>query len=74
MKPNGIRLGVDGSGLTMRVTQPTRTEDKVWDAVREAIDEGWTPKRFAIEVAQAWTDAVKEDARHAIDAVRKEFP
>ena len=74
MKPLGVRLGVGASGsLTVGVTKPTYTEDKVWDAVREAINEGWTPKRFRAEVADAWETAIKDDARDAIKAVRKEM-
>lgn len=62
MKSPGIRLGLNGS---MRVVMPTRVEDKVWDAVREAIDAGWTPQQFRYEIADAWEEHLRDDAKAA---------
>ena len=36
-------------------------EDKVWDAVEEAINEGWTVDRFRKECAIAWVDTLKNN-------------
>lgn len=50
----------------MYVHKPTRTEDAIWNAVEQAINEGWTPKQFKSEVASAWEERLKEDAKQAV--------
>jgi hypothetical protein len=57
-KPMGMTAG-------FQIIRPTRTEDKVWDAVEEAISENWTPERFIREAQQAWESALKEQIRYA---------
>ena len=54
-------------GLTpmFQILRPSRTEDKIWEAVQEAIVEGWSPERFKREVAQAWDEELKEQAKEA---------
>lgn len=66
MKPLGLTL-------FMQVVHPTRAEDKVWEAVQEAICAGWTPVRFMREAREAW-HAAKEDEVKADDSAftRKE--
>lgn len=59
MKPYGM-------DMAFRVITPTQTEDKIWEAVREAINEGWTPERFKHEAADAWKHALRQDAEHAV--------
>ena len=64
MKPNGVRIGIQSDGSpTMYVPKITRTEDKIWEAVEEAISEGWTPRQFRIEVEESWEYAIKEKMR-----------
>ena len=55
-------------GLTpaFHVTMPSKTEDRIWDAVEEAIEAGWTPVRFKHEVAAAWEAILKKAAKDAI--------
>ena len=54
-------------GMTpmMQVIRPTPIEDRIWDAVSEAIAAGMTPERFRSEVAQAWEHELREEAKHA---------
>ena len=71
MKPNGIEVGLYHNGqLTFRATQPTRTEDAIWDAVEIAINEGWDAHRFRNEVADAWADKLKQDAKEAAEILK----
>ena len=46
----------------MRVVMPSKAEDKIWDAVEEAIEAGWTPQRFKNEVANAWEEYFRRTA------------
>lgn len=58
-KPNGIGL-TERNGLpTLQAIYPSRAEDKVWDAVEEAICAGWNPKRFITEAESAWAEVLK---------------
>ena len=59
MKPLGITVG-------MRLVQPTRVEDKIWEAVQEAVLAGWDVRKFRIEAASAWEHELKEQARSAV--------
>lgn len=65
-KPLGCAFTVDEHGLPhIGVRMPSRVEDSVWDAVREAIAAGWTVERFRRECASAWDDALNEDRKSA---------
>lgn len=59
MKPPGLSL------LPMRVIMPSHVEDKIWDAVEEAIRAGWTPSQFRAEASDAWQHELKAQARDA---------
>jgi hypothetical protein len=54
-------------GLTplFKVIIPSKVEDKIWEAVEEAISSGWSPRQFKIEAANAWEHRLKEDAKYA---------
>ena len=73
MKPPGLVIGMNSAGLVMRVTHPTHTEDKVWDAVQEAFAEGWTADRFRREVLSAWIQCAEEIAEAAASDAKKAF-
>jgi len=62
MKPLGVEINMAGS---MSVTHPSKVEDAIWDAVEEAINAGWTPRQFKNEIAAAWVERLKQDARDA---------
>lgn len=63
MKP----LGLDAA---LNVKMPSRAEDAIWEAVREAINANWTPEQFRNEVISAWQDALRDDAKHAEQVFR----
>ena len=68
MKPSGVRIGIGPNGPVMGVPRITRTEDAIWSAVQEAIDEGWTVEDFRRECASAWAQKLsdeREDAKKA---------
>lgn len=58
MKPLGVTAD-------LRVRMPSRAEDMIWEAVREAINDGMTPEQFKSEAAEAWQECLKEDGKHA---------
>jgi hypothetical protein len=60
MKPLGMAFAPDAS---LHVLKPSRVEDKVWDAVQEAIIAGWTPRQFVSEAADAWSQELRNEAR-----------
>ncbi len=62
MKPPGLRVGREGS---LHVIRSTRTEDNVWEAVSEAVAEGWTVEQFRTECEQAWAEALRQQAEDA---------
>jgi hypothetical protein len=64
-KPYGLGIGLSESAVTLSVIRPSRAEDLLWDAVREAVTAGWSPERFRSEVASAWEEALKDDAKDA---------
>ena len=66
MKPNGVRFHLDNQGLRLHLHKPTRTEDAIWNAVEEAVNEGWTPKQFMDEVISAWEEKLQQYAKQAI--------
>ena len=67
MKPTGIAIGLLTDGqLSFRTTQPTRTEDAIWEAVELAINEGWDARKFRSEAAAAWSERLREDAKDAV--------
>lgn len=59
MKPPGVSL------FPLRVITPSPVEDKIWDAVQEAIIAGWTPRKFRSEAASAWGHELREMAKDA---------
>jgi hypothetical protein len=72
MKPLGISMTFDANGLPrLGCPRPSGAEDAIWDAVRQAIGEGMTPKRFKEEVAQAWEQELRDDMKAAGDELRK---
>ncbi len=58
MKPNGLTWD-------LKVIKPTQTEDAIWEAVRLAIIEQWTPKQLKCEIAEAWEYELKEEIKSA---------
>lgn len=60
MKPLGIQLGIGPNGPTLGCRMPTSVEDKVWDAVQEAIEAGWTVEQFRRECAEAWKGLLRD--------------
>ena len=66
MKPLGLRLTANNQGVGLNVHKPSRTEDAIWNAVEEAINEGWTPKQFKDEVISAWEEKLQQDAKQAV--------
>jgi N-acetylglucosamine kinase-like BadF-type ATPase len=68
-RPLGIGLAVADGALTFRVQPIDRAADRVWDAVREAIDAGMTPERFRSEAAEAWEHHLTEDGKHAAETL-----
>lgn len=71
MKPNGIRLRNDTDSISLRVTQPSRVEDAIWDAVETAILSGWEPKRFMSEVREAWAHELEEEKKRHLEQFRR---
>jgi hypothetical protein len=67
MKPLGVGLAADPASKTLGfyVSRPTHAEDAIWEAVRTAIDEGMSPERFRMEAAEAWEEALRDDAKAA---------
>jgi hypothetical protein len=63
MKPLGIAVGLNQSGVSMYVTEITKTEDAIWEAVKQAICEGWSPERFKQEASEAWEHELKEEIK-----------
>lgn len=64
-KPTGLSVTLDECGLRFAVKQSSRVENAVWDAVQMAVDAGWSPEQFKLEVADAWQEKLRDDARHA---------
>ena len=54
MKPSGISLGLRDGAVVMGLTHSSAAQDKIWEAVESAFDEGMTVKQFRQECAEAW--------------------
>lgn len=55
MKPIEVGMRVTESGaIGFAVNRPSKVEDAIWEAVEQAIEAGWTPRQFKLEVASAW--------------------
>lgn len=71
MKPLGLRLGIDESGLRMSVSRPSKVEDAVWEAVEKAIEAGWTPQQFKNEISDAWREKLRDAAKDAVEVLSR---
>jgi hypothetical protein len=49
----------------MKITRSSRVEDKIWDAVEEAVNAGWDAQRFIREAHDGWAHKLSEDAKDA---------
>jgi hypothetical protein len=54
-----------GMTAAFQIVRPTRTEDKIWDAVEEAIAAGWTPQQFVSEARESWRTALQDRVKDA---------
>jgi hypothetical protein len=50
---------------TFQIVRPTRAQDKIWDAVSEAVCAGMTVKEFIQEAREAWADELRSAAKDA---------
>jgi len=66
-KPPGIEMSISGGNLRMGVTRSSRAEDKIWEAVEEAVCAHMTPTQFMREAWQAW-DYEMDQAQKAMNA------
>lgn len=66
-KGAGLVFGASGGSLHVGVRVPTGVEDRIWEAVEEAIEAGWTAKRFRQEAASAWEAELDRQAKAAVD-------
>lgn len=69
-KPPGVRFELGPKGPRLSVTRPSPAEDRIWDAVEEAIDGGWTAERFASEAAEAWREKLRRDAQDGYNTLQ----
>jgi hypothetical protein len=69
MKPMGISVGLSDNGPVMHVTGNGRVENIVWDAVADAMEDGWTLKQIVDEVKQAYEYERKEQLRRELREV-----
>lgn len=63
MKPLGLTAG-------FKVITPTKTQDAIWDAVEWALIENMSAADFKEEVAQAWEELMKRQAKWDIEELR----
>lgn len=73
MKPFGISLSISPDGKpAWSCPKPSKAEDAIWEAVKQAIGEGMTPKRFKQEVAAAWEQELRDDAEYALRELNRD--
>ncbi len=60
MKPSGINFSIGSDGPKMRVTGSSRVEDKIWEAVQEAVVSNWSVEMFKEEAADAFQHEYRE--------------
>lgn len=65
-KPLGARFDISSGVPHIIVTRASQAEDAIWDAVREAINEGWNARKFRLEAATAWEELLRNDAKSAV--------
>jgi hypothetical protein len=58
-----------GMSATFQIIRPTPIEDKIWDAVELAIQQGMSPKEFIDETRYCWQEYLREK----MNDDRKEF-
>lgn len=49
-----------GMNPLLQIIRPDAVQDKVWDAVEAAVDAGWTPENFMLEVRNDWSDYLSQ--------------
>lgn len=64
-KPLGIGIGLRGNNLVMGVTRSAPFEDRIYDAVEEAIADGLTVAQFIGIVREAWGSTLRDHQRYA---------
>ena len=61
-KPPGLALTLGPDGLGMHVTRSTYTQDKIWEAVQSAVQDGMSVDDFRRECAEAWAEERRQQA------------
>lgn len=64
-------MALSDGALHMFVRPIDRVEDQIFDAVRDAVEAGWTPKAFLQSVREAWAYKLDEDKKAAMEALRR---
>jgi ABC-type glycerol-3-phosphate transport system substrate-binding protein len=64
MKPLGMTAD-------FRIVRPSRVEDLIWEAIREAVTANWTPTQAIQEMWQSWEQALRDDAKSVGAEFRK---
>lgn len=64
MKPMGLTAD-------FRIVRSTRAQDKIWEAVEDAVREGMSPEDFKREAAQAFEHEYNERAKDAVRVLTK---
>ena len=55
----------------LSVTRSSNVEDKIYEAVREAVICGWDVRRFLSEAQEAWDYEMREMRKDAAEEFRK---
>ena len=66
MKPLGCSININEKSKipSLIINHPSKTEDKIWEAVECAILEGWKPKQFKNEVISAWEEYLSDQIKY----------
>lgn len=71
MKPLGVQFGIGPNGPTLGCRMPSLVEDRVWEAVQDAIDAGWTVEQFRRECAEAWGESLRDRMKDDMERWRR---
>lgn len=71
MKPTGLGFKLTDNGIGFSVNRPSNVEDAVWEAVELAISAGWTPQQMRLEVADAWREKLRDEAKAAFEELSR---
>lgn len=55
---------------TFKLVVPSEMQNRIWDLVCDAVEEGADPERFMAEIREAWAQALDDKKKRDLERLR----